>query len=67
MEVSNASVSVTMPIEMLGLLNVAVCHLSRSIKNGSFDAGTRKQKRMVIDALDDLNNRTSTLLNKMNF
>lgn len=65
MKVENAMVTITMPMELLTLIQIAVGHLGMSIEDGSFKVGTKKQNEMVLDSLCSLHHQIENTLGQV--
>jgi hypothetical protein len=62
-KINSSSVNVTMDINGLALIQLAIGHLALSINNGSFDAGTKASQIAVMDNLQVFHTKIDRILN----
>ncbi|HEY9019007.1 hypothetical protein [Thiomicrospira sp.] len=62
-EIEEVNVNITLSPDVIRLLQIAVAHLSTSINNSSFSAGTPAQESAVLDNLYGLHHQMSHILN----
>jgi hypothetical protein len=63
MKCDAVNINLTLSVEIVQLLQIAIGHLAISIDNGSFDVGTNLNQDAVLDNLHGLHHQMSHILN----
>lgn len=61
-EIEEANVNIRLSPDVIQLLQIAVAHLSTSINNSSFSAGTPAQESAVLANLNDIHQQMDSIL-----
>ena len=61
-EIEEANVNITLSPDVIRLLQLSVGHLSTSINNGTFTAGTPAQESVVLDNLQGIYEQMDSIL-----
>lgn len=63
MKCDAVNINLTLSVEIVQLLQIAIGHLAISIDNGSFDVGANLNQDAVLDNLHGLHHQMSHILN----
>lgn len=62
MKCDAVNINLTLSVEIVQLLQIAIGHLAISIDNGSFDVGTNLNQGAVLDNLHGLHHQMNNIL-----